>query len=323
MDWSKVPWVDIGFALFAGCYMYQGYRRGLIAASFSAASFVLGLFCALLLYAPLAAATSARLGMARPFAKPLAFFFMLIAMEWVTNLLSFYLYTRVPLAIRRNKANRVLGVIPGFVDAAFTASVLLALAIALPFPQGIKKQVQASPTGAAGIRLASAFDAAFTGVFGGAVKETLNFVTVRTDSHDAVELGFRTQGFAPDAAAEAAMLELVNGERTKRGLRPLRVDPRLTAVARAHSADMLERGYFSHVTPEGRTPSDRADAAGISYFVYGENLALSPDVPTAHDGLMNSPGHRANILAADYGHIGIGIQDAGIYGIMVTQNFKD
>ncbi|HTM68091.1 MAG TPA: CvpA family protein [Candidatus Binatia bacterium] len=323
MDWSNVPWIDIGFALFAAWYMYQGYRRGLILATLSAASFVVGLVASLLLYSPLANFTTSTMGVARPFSKPLAFFFLLIAMEYVMNLASIYAYHRIPERVRRARTNRVLGIIPGFVDAAFTASVMLALVIALPMPQGLKKAIQASPTGAAGVRFAGAFDAAFANVFGGAIKETIGFVTVHPGSHDTVDLGFRTKRFAPDAEAESAMIALVNEERTKRGLRPLKYDAALTRLARAHSADMLERGYFSHVTPEGLSPSDRADAAGIRYIVFGENLALAPDVPTAHQGLMDSPGHRANILAADYGRIGIGIQDAGVYGIMVTQNFSN
>jgi uncharacterized protein YkwD len=323
MDWSKLPWVDISFVLLAAWYMYQGYRRGFIVASFTAAGFIAGFAAALLLYAPLAALTTAKLGVAKPFAKPLAFFALLIVMEYASNILSMYVYRRIPQKIRTAKFNRAFGVIPGFLDAAFTAAIMLSLMLALPMPQALKKDIQASPTGSVAVRLSSVLDAAFTGIFGGAIKETLSFVTVRTGSHEAVNLGFRTTGFAPDAAAEQQMLALVNKERAERGLRPLVVRASLTKLARAHSADMLERGYFSHVTPEGLSPSGRADAAGISYLVFGENLALSPDVPTAHQGLMDSPGHRANILAADYGHVGIGIQDAGLYGIMVTQNFSN
>jgi len=323
MDWSKLPWVDISFALVAAWYMYQGYRRGFIAASFSAAGFFVGFIAALFLYAPFATFTTENLGVAKPFSKPLAFFALLIILEYVMNILAMMVYRRIPQKIRTAKFNRLFGVIPGFLDAAFTAAIMLSLMLALPMPQALKKGIQASPTGSVAVRISGVLDAAFTGVFGGAIKETLSFVTIRSGSHEAVELGFRTTGFAPDAASEAQMLTLVNEERAKQGLRPLVGNAALTEIARAHSADMLERGYFSHVTPEGLTPSDRATEAGYFYLVFGENLALSPDVSIAHQGLMDSPGHRANILAADYGKVGIGIQDAGIYGIMVTQNFSN
>jgi len=64
-------------------------------------------------------------------------------------------------------------------------------------------------------------------------------------------------------------------------------------------------------------------AAGIRYLTAGENLALAPTLQVAHNGLMNSPGHRANILHAQFGRLGIGILDGGIRGLMVSQEFRD
>ena len=86
---------------------------------------------------------------------------------------------------------------------------------------------------------------------------------------------------------------------------------------------MFARGYFSHVNPEGKTPSDRIRADGVRFITAGENLALARTLPLAHTGLMNSEGHRANILSKRYGRVGIGIVDGGIHGLMVTQNFRN
>jgi uncharacterized protein YkwD len=86
---------------------------------------------------------------------------------------------------------------------------------------------------------------------------------------------------------------------------------------------MFARGYFSHVTPEGRSPFDRMEAAGVSFRTAGENLALAPTLRIAHTGLMNSPGHRANILRPAFGRLGIGVMDGGPRGLMVTQNFRN
>ena len=86
---------------------------------------------------------------------------------------------------------------------------------------------------------------------------------------------------------------------------------------------MLQRGYFSHYSPEGFSPFDRMDKAGILYDAAGENLALSPNTDIAMQGLLNSPGHRANILSVSFGRIGIGVIDGGIYGEMFCQEFKD
>jgi uncharacterized protein YkwD len=119
------------------------------------------------------------------------------------------------------------------------------------------------------------------------------------------------------------MLDLINNERTSRGLKPLEADPELTEVARRHSADMFARGYFSHYTPEGEDPFDRMKDAGVKFRTAGENLALAPTLQIAHTGLMNSPGHRANILRPQFGRVGIGIMDGGRRGIMVSQEFRN
>ena len=119
------------------------------------------------------------------------------------------------------------------------------------------------------------------------------------------------------------MLELVNQERIANGLAPLEADPELTEVARRHSAHMLARGYFSHYTPEGKVPFERIREGGVGFRTAGENLAFAPTVKIAHTGLMNSPGHRANILRAAFGRVGIGILDGGRRGLMVTQKFRN
>jgi uncharacterized protein YkwD len=62
---------------------------------------------------------------------------------------------------------------------------------------------------------------------------------------------------------------------------------------------------------------------GVRFLAAGENLALAPSLQVAHNGLMNSPGHRRNILDHQFGRVGIGIMDGGIRGLMVTQNFRN
>jgi len=122
-------------------------------------------------------------------------------------------------------------------------------------------------------------------------------------------------------ADEKQMLDLVNKERTSRGLAALKANLTLTQVARAHSQDMINRSYFSHTNPDGKSSFDRMKAAGVTYQTAGENLAGAPNAQTAHTNLMNSSGHRANILKPNFTEVGIGIIDGGRYGKMFTQNF--
>lgn len=120
---------------------------------------------------------------------------------------------------------------------------------------------------------------------------------------------------------ETEMVRLVNEERTNRGLRPLTVDYRLVDLARKKSQDMIDRNYFGHISPTYGSPFDMMNAAGISYRIAGENLAGAPNVASAHKALMNSEGHRRNILNPSYTRIGVGAVKGGPYGIMFTQMF--
>lgn len=122
-------------------------------------------------------------------------------------------------------------------------------------------------------------------------------------------------------AAEQQMLDLVNAERTKNGLQPLQADMELTKLARMKSQDMINRGYFDHNSPTYGSPFDMMKQYGVTYKTAGENLAGNRSVQAAHTALMNSAGHRANILNSSFTHIGIGIVEGGSYGMMFTQMF--
>ncbi len=118
------------------------------------------------------------------------------------------------------------------------------------------------------------------------------------------------------------MLDLVNARRGEVGCRPLVADATLTAVARAHSTDMVARGFFSHTNPDGLGPFDRMRAAGYDGRLMGENIAAGyPTAAAVMDAWMNSTGHRANILTCGYTQIGIGEALGGPYGATWTQDF--
>ena len=122
-------------------------------------------------------------------------------------------------------------------------------------------------------------------------------------------------------ADEQKMINLVNQERTSRGLPALKVDMTLVKTARMKSSDMIKNGYFAHQSPTYGSPFDLMKSQGVTYRYAGENLAGASSVERAHTNLMNSPGHRANILNPNFTHIGIGIIDGGPYGKMFTQHF--
>lgn len=122
-------------------------------------------------------------------------------------------------------------------------------------------------------------------------------------------------------AEEQQMINLVNQERTNRGLKALQVDMTLVKTARMKSNDMIAKKYFAHQSPTYGSPFDLMKSQGVTYRTAGENLAGAGSVSSAHTNLMNSSGHRANILNANFTHIGIGVVKGGPYGIMFTQHF--
>jgi uncharacterized protein YkwD len=109
------------------------------------------------------------------------------------------------------------------------------------------------------------------------------------------------------------VLRLTNAERAKAGCAALHLDARLTAAAQDHSEDMANRSYFSHTTPEGKSPWDRAKAAGYA-DPSAENIAMGYPTPAAVvAGWMGSAGHRANILNCASHAVGVGYDPRGFY----------
>ncbi len=137
------------------------------------------------------------------------------------------------------------------------------------------------------------------------------------------------------SAYEQYMLELVNAERKKVGAQPLAFDGDLNEAADAHSKWMIAADKFAHEGIGDGDPGDRIKAAGYvlsGSWTWGENIAwmsmnagaLNDEVLQLHKNLMNSPGHKANILKVAFREIGIGIQTGdyqGWKGAFATQNF--
>ena len=322
-QWLTAHWVDIAILLTLAGYAYDGWTRGFLALSLETAGFVLALIAATLVYRPLGAMVAARFDVPPSFADAIAFFgsWWLIDLVWPP--IAGALLARLPPKWRAAKIDSAFGLAPGLFNGALVLSVILTVVTAFPLPASIKQAAIGAPLAQPLLALTRGMDQLLSPVVGPLAEESVNLLTVHPATDERVDLHFTVQDGAVDAASEQAMLALVNGERTKRGLKPLVLDARLSDVARAQDRTLFAGGYFSHVDADGSTPPDRLDRAGITYAVMGENLALAPDVSIAHQGLMNSPGHRANILSADFHRIGIGVIDGGVYGKMFAQEFTD
>lgn len=124
-----------------------------------------------------------------------------------------------------------------------------------------------------------------------------------------------------DKAVE--LLAAMNAARATEGLAPLQWDEDLASVALARATDLIRRGYFDHYAPDGSSAFSELAVRGIRYALAGENLARnnyaeSRTVAAAFQGLMGSPGHRANILEPRFQHVGIAAVRSGRVWLYVT-----
>ncbi len=110
----------------------------------------------------------------------------------------------------------------------------------------------------------------------------------------------------PESVAKA-LAELIARERKQRGLTPLKLDPRLSQVALLHSQDMLAQHFVAHTSPTTGDAPARVARAGLRPLVLLENIGRRYSAADLHAGLMESPGHRANILNPDVDVLGLGV----------------
>jgi len=122
------------------------------------------------------------------------------------------------------------------------------------------------------------------------------------------------QGPADPVAAERELVALVNRDRARAGLPALIVDPRLTAIARAHSQDMADHDFVGHVSPRTGTAMDRVRRAGLRPELVLENVGRAYGASEAESGFLASPGHRGNLLDAHARRVGVGV----VFGREVT-----
>jgi len=227
-----------------------------------------------------------------------------------------------------NLVNRAAGAGLAMAWGVFLATLLLTLAVVLPMPPSVGEALQGSALAGTLTDPAGGPQRVFNRLAGDRIVEALvNLQDVMGDRRVILE-GDEVVEFPEAGASElqerptdaVEVFELLNRARVDAGLDPLAWSPALAEVGVGHAMEMYLDGYFSHVSPATGTVGDRLQDAGITYRVGGENLALAASAEEVHGGLMDSPGHRANIESPDYNRVGIGVV-RGPLGLMTVQVF--
>jgi uncharacterized protein YkwD len=315
-------WVDIALLVIVLLAVLHGWRKGFIMGALDlmswAGSLVVSFFCY-----PYVANFIERIYSMGVWTMPVAFLITLIAARLLFSVLVNGLLSTTTEGAHTHSMNRFLGLIPGLVNGVIFAGIVSALLLAFPISDNVAEKTQESKIAPSLAMQVEWLETELSPVFDEAIKKSMNKLTVNPESSKSVNLSYKVMNATVREDLEAQMLEMINEERRKNGLNGLKPDPEMTLVARKHSRDMFERGYFSHTNPEGKSPFDRMRDDGVQFLSAGENLALAKTLSIAHTGLMNSPGHRANILHPSYGRVGIAVLDGGRRGLMITQNFRN
>jgi uncharacterized protein YkwD len=315
-------WLDATIIMIILFFVVKGLQRGFLLGLVGLVGIAVVVSIPLLFYIP-ASRVLEYLGISQIYSSALGFLALFFLATSLYYAIGEKFYRRVPYQVRGSRVNKILGLFTGLFKGLMVVTLLLAIVVSLPLPFITPEDLNESDIASPMLDVAAAATSLTARIFGEAFQHAVGFLTIEIDTIESVELKFAVADPVIDQDAEMEMLRLLNAERTQRGLPELVMDETLREVARQHSVDMFQRGYFGHVDPEGTTPFDRMLAGGVSFLIAGENLAIAPTVNIAHKGLMDSPGHRENILRSQFLRVGIGAARGGSYGTMFTQKFTN
>ncbi|WP_432712873.1 CvpA family protein, partial [Pedobacter sp.] len=275
-------WIDLILLVVVIMSITAGIQKGFIISTLDLFSWIASLTLTFLIYGPLSHALQALFPAIGYWAVPLTFLFLVTISRLIFESLTYRLIERVPLSIHHGATNKILGVLPGLVNGLIWAAIFACLLFFIPFSTTVTKANNDARLADKLVSSVSWLQDKLYPVF----KEAFDFrpanQKVEVSEDKLVKLPFTVKSPKVRTDLEAQMLLMVNEERAKKGLKALRADPELRVVARKHSADMFDRGYFSHYTPEGEDPFARIRKYRVSFMSAGENLALAQTLPLAH-----------------------------------------
>lgn len=317
-------WVDLAFLIFVIYFILT--NEGFISSFFDLLGFIFSFILSIKTYNLFSKFFVANFSLTKGLSNVFGFAVAWLSAEIIFFILVKLLLKKIPINVFKSKINIILGFIPAIFQAALLFSLIVTLIISLPVRGDVKADILNSKSGPILVNFSQKIESNLRSVFNETIIETLNFLTIKQNSEEKVNLQFKLskKDLKIDPASETAMFDLINNERQSRRIRPLTFSEQLTEAAREYGEEMFINGFFSHYSEvDNSPPSQRLDRKKIDYLVTGENLAYAPDVQIAHNGLMNSQGHRENILSPEYGKVGIGVIDGGIFGKIFVQEFTN
>lgn len=314
-------WIDVVAILSMLAFTIRGYSAGMITVVLSITEFILSVLLAQRYTSPFSLFITSKFGIPLLWARPIAGVLIVFVTFYVLSLLHLTQRLRPIYHFANSQFNRLLGAMFGALQGSLYIAILFLLVLALPVQGTVKQDVQESVFGNALLTIANKYAPGLATMLSISGEQVAALLLPSTADHIVFPTRFSQAVITVNEEGEQQLLNSVNAARIANGVEMLRPNSTLQVIARAYSEQMVREAFFAHVDAQGNDVSDRLEAAGITYQVAGENLALAPDIPTIHEGLMQSPGHRRNILDPQFTEVGIGIVDTGGYGKMATQIF--
>jgi uncharacterized membrane protein required for colicin V production len=319
--------IDVLVLLVFAALLLRGWYRGFVREAMDLAGLVLGTLLAFRIGGVVGSVITAMSGISPDAGRFIGGVIVFVGTGVGAAILTRYLerHARMP---GLNLMNRVGGAGLAMATGVFVVTLMLTLGVVLPMPPAVAEQLDDSAVTQTLTDPDGVPQELFTTLAGDRIVETLinmrrtlGVRRVVLEGEDVLTLpAAEADDLAVDWASADEIFELVNRARIDEGLDPLAWSPALSQVGLGHAVEMYVEGYFSHVSPDTGSVGDRAWDAGIAFRIAGENLALAATPTETHGGLMDSPGHRANILSPEYNRLGIGVVE-GPLGLMTVQVF--
>ena len=322
--------VDVALLAAFTIAVLDGLRRGFVPYASELSAFVLGLGLAFILFEPLGGLLHRSLGVGTGLAD-FGAFLLFLAIGHAVAIAPVQRWAAAAVAGLRPRLSvevfRAVSAVPAFGVAMLVSALVLSALVVLPGAP--RTLVSGSTLGSTLTGHTTFMQPPLRTLLVPANAESRRILDSDPTSNPGEDAFYRLQfpanlAVEADLAAEDRMLQRINSARADVGVSPLRMDPVLQDAARQHSRDMYARHYFSHQTPDKKSPYDRLRDARFHFVAAGENIAFAPDPDQAWDSLIHSPDHRSNIMNPDFRCVGIGaFKGVGGYEEMFTQDFAD
>jgi len=319
--------IDVVLVVAFGLLLVRGWFRGFVREAMDLVALVVGVILAFRLAPAVGAVVSSMAGISvvtgRVVGGSIVFFGVGIGAAFATAAIERKF--RLP---GLNLVNRAGGAGLALTWGVFLATLITTVAVILPLPQAAADQLDRSAITRVLTEPGGTPQEVFAHLAGDRIVEALINLRkvfgarrVVIGPGEVVAIPAATADEIRDDPTDARRIfDRLNQARVDAGLDPLAWSDALAAVGHGHAVEMYLDGYFAHESPKTGDVGDRLAAVGITFRVAGENLALAATADDVHDGLMESPAHRANILGADYRRVGIAVV-AGPLGLMTVQVF--